>query len=90
MCRHRFIGQGIVGLVAMFLAVGNSPACAVCFGAANSPESHALNAAIFMMLGVLVVVFSGVIGFVMHLGRRQRALFAASQSSTDTLGGVEP
>jgi len=48
-----------------------SQACAVCFsGAASEELVTALNAAILLMLGVLVVVLGGVIAFFVHLGRK--------------------
>jgi hypothetical protein len=47
-------------------------ACAVCMGGADSPVAPAINAAIFLMLGVIGAVLSGVGGFVFYLYRRSR------------------
>ena len=61
----------VVGLSGLWLA-SDAGACAVCFGAADSPETKALNGAIFLMLGVLGLVFFGAAGFFVHLVRAAR------------------
>jgi len=77
-------------LVCGLWAASEASACAVCFGAADSPETKALNGAIFLMLGVLGLVFFGVAGFFVHLVRTaRRAAAGASAGLPAKLSGRE-
>jgi hypothetical protein len=49
-------------------------ACAVCFGAPDTPMTKGLNAGILFLLGLVILVLSGVAGFAVHLARRQSLL----------------
>ena len=48
-------------------------ACAVCMGAADSNVAPAINAAIFLMLGFVGAILSGVVGFMFYLARRAKS-----------------
>ena len=48
--------------------------CGVCFGQVDTPMTRALNWGIIFMLGVLILVFSGVFAFVWNVRSRQRRL----------------
>jgi hypothetical protein len=52
---------------------GQATACAVCFGAPDSPMTQGLNAGILFLLGVVILVLSGIAGFAVHLARKQTA-----------------
>lgn len=47
-------------------------ACAVCMGDPNSPIAPAVNAAIFLMLGFIGTVLTGVAGFAFYLNKRSK------------------
>ena len=49
-------------------------ACAVCFGAPNSPQTHGMNNAIFFLLGVVGFVQIGFVSLFYTLWRRAREL----------------
>jgi hypothetical protein len=50
-----------------------SRACAVCMGAPDSKVAPAMNAAIFLMLGVIGTVLGSVGGFVLYLRKRAKS-----------------
>jgi hypothetical protein len=45
-------------------------ACAACYGASDAPMAKGLNAGIFSLLAVVVVVLGAVAGFFVYLGKR--------------------
>lgn len=47
-------------------------ACAVCMGASDSNVAPAINAAIFLMLGFVGTILTGVVGFIFYLARRAK------------------
>ncbi|MGH9465668.1 MAG: hypothetical protein ACRD0X_08465 [Thermoanaerobaculia bacterium] len=47
-------------------------ACAVCYGAADSPETAGLNAAILFLLGIVAVVQAGLVAMFLAIRRRSR------------------
>lgn len=49
-------------------------ACAVCYGDPNSPQTVALNLAIFTMLGVTGCVLSSIVGVGFMLWRRAQGM----------------
>ena len=63
---------------ALLFFVLNAPpsasACAVCFGASDSPWGKALNWGILALLGVVALVLGGIVAFFMHMARRARML----------------
>ncbi len=48
-------------------------ACAVCYGAADSPQTAGLNAAILFLLGVVALVQAGLVAMFVAIARRGRA-----------------
>lgn len=64
----------MLGLLAIAVAAlpRTSSACAVCMGASDSAVAPAMNAAIFLMLGFLGMMFAGVGGFVLYLYKRAK------------------
>jgi hypothetical protein len=60
-----------LGLVAVMLApVRPALACAVCFGAPESPLTRGLGWGILCLLGVVLLVLAGVGAFFLHVARR--------------------
>ena len=65
------IGASTLGLAILVLIPGQADACAVCYGAADSPLTEGVNNGILVLLAVVAVVQ---IGFVaLFLSIRQRA-----------------
>ncbi len=65
LCRHL--------LVALAITIICSPAaqaCAVCFGLRDDHLNNAVNMAIFVMFGALILVLGSLIAFVVCLARR--------------------
>ncbi len=60
-------------VAAIALAPQSLFACTVCMGASDSPTAPAMNAAIFMMLGLIGSVLAGVGGFAFYLNRKSKA-----------------
>ena len=58
--------------IAVALAPTRLLACAVCMGASDSSIAPAMNAAIFLLLGFLGTMLTGVGGFALYLSRRSR------------------
>jgi len=66
-----------VVLVFAALATATMPdalACAVCFGASDSPLSKGMNFGILALLGVVAPVLFGVAAFAWNMNKRSRAL----------------
>ena len=60
-------------LVCMVIVLGAprvALACPVCFGQNDSPMANAMNAGIFIMLGVVAVILTGFGSFIYYLNRR--------------------
>lgn len=72
---HPLVTRGLPGaVVALFLKFpASASACAVCMGSADSQTGTAVNAAIFLMLGVLAFMLSLLIAFGIYLYRRSNA-----------------
>lgn len=45
-------------------------ACAACYGKSDAPMARGMNAGIFVLLGVVAVVLSGVAGFFVYLAKK--------------------
>lgn len=72
-------------ILLFLLSQNRADACAACMGAANSSVAPAMNAAIFLMLGVVFTLLLAVLGFVAHLVHRQRKMAVSeNESSPDT------
>ena len=56
-------------------------ACAVCTGSLDDVQSKAANMGIWMMLLVLLAVFSGLISFMVSLARRSREAMAEVETN---------
>ena len=65
----------LVVISALLLLADNSAAwaCAVCFGAADSPMTQGMNMAILLMLGILACVATGFVMFFIRLFKLSRA-----------------
>ena len=71
----RFVQPLIVIVVAVVALVPESLlACPVCFGASDEPAAHAMNYAIFTLLGVTGSVLGSFLAFIGYLWRRARML----------------
>ena len=57
----------VIFLMGLVLLPRVAVACATCFGAADAPQTKALNMAIFFLLGVFGVVAIGVLSFIFFL-----------------------
>ncbi len=72
-------------LGAVFAPVAS--ACPACFGKTDSPLADGMNAGIFSLLFVVVLVLGGVAAFFIHLARRANQSLATdgSQTTSETL-----
>ena len=63
----------LIGIAFFFaLAIRNADACAVCYGAVDSPFTRGLNMAILTLLMILVGVMGCVGAFLLHLRKRSK------------------
>ncbi len=66
---------------ALFLQLPRAAsACAVCYGAADSPMTKGMNAGIFALLGVTAIVLGGLAAFMVYLAVK------AKRSAADGAG----
>ncbi len=77
-------------LLAVMLGVTFVPdasACAACFGRTDSPLAAGMNAGIFSLLFVVILVLGGVASFFIYLVRRanQTVASASQQPPSETL-----
>jgi hypothetical protein len=73
---------GGIMLVTFLLLARGAVACGTCFGAADAPQTAALNMAIFVLLGFIGTVGLGVASFMVFLWKRGR-LVAMGQLEAD-------
>ena len=60
-------------LWAVFFILPNSgSACAVCFGAPDSPIAKAVSWSVIALLGIVMIVLTGVAAFFIYLAKRAR------------------
>ena len=60
-------------LWAIFFILPNSAsACAVCFGAPDSPIAKAVSWSVIALLGIVLIVLTGVMAFFVYLAKRAR------------------
>lgn len=64
-------------------AKSSALACAVCYGASDSPLAQGMNWAIATLLGVIGSVLFAVVAFFVHVGRQSARLSAGENSQTD-------
>jgi hypothetical protein len=57
-------------------------ACAVCYGASDSPLAQGMNWGILTLLGVIVAVLAGVFAFFVHVGRTAARLQSGAPAPT--------
>ncbi len=60
-------------------------ACAACFGKSDSPLAAGMNAGIFALLLVVVMVLSGVGAFFIYLARRANQLLPAGDTQPPSI-----
>jgi len=63
-----------VFLVLVLTTPHTASACAVCFGASDSPWGKALNWGILALLGVVMLVLGGIVAFFVHMAKRARMM----------------
>lgn len=59
-------------------------ACAACYGASDSPMAKGMNAGIFSLLGVVVVVLGSVAGFFIYLAKKSASAAQPVIPTTET------
>ncbi len=62
-------------------------ACAVCFGAADSPQFKAMQIGILVLLGVTGGLLAGFATFFLYLRRRSRAFDEQSPAAAESAPG---
>ena len=68
------------------LAFASQPsafACAVCYGASDSPMAQGMNWGIATLLGVIGSVLFGIVAFFVHTGRKAARLNTGESSQTE-------
>ena len=55
-------------------SIDNLLACATCFGNPGDDQVEAISLAILFMVGVLIIVLGGIVGFMIVLKRRSRQM----------------
>jgi len=83
---NRFVTILIAAVFSAIFAPSAS-ACAACFGKSDSRLASGMNAGIFTLLLVVVMVLGGVAAFFIYLARRANQMAAAnvSQPPSETL-----
>lgn len=81
----------LVGAVFVLIAAATEGAlaCAVCFRAEESATTNGIQAAVFVLLGVTVVVLGCVARFIVGFARRERSLHAG-KAETSAAPEVQP
>jgi hypothetical protein len=64
----------IFSVFVLLLLPQTSSACAVCMGGANSPIAPAMNASIFLLMGFIGLMLSGVCGFALYIYKRSKKI----------------
>lgn len=67
----------------------STQACAVCMGANDSLIAPAINAAIFLMLGIVGFMMLSVLGFMFYLARRANSPTPPHQELSQALASTE-
>ncbi len=70
---HRTIVPILTGLFLLVILPGAASACSVCMGAANTRTAGAINDAIFVMLGFVALMLTGIGAFILNLRKRAQA-----------------
>ncbi len=82
--------RGALVAAVLTLAPRTALACSVCFGQSDSPLALGINYGIFLMLGIIVVLWAAFGSFFIYLRRRARMLEAADRLADPgpTMAGV--
>jgi hypothetical protein len=67
---HRAIGSTLAGLFLLVVMPAAASACSACMGNPNSRTAGAMNDAIFLMLGFVALMLSGITAFIFTLRKR--------------------
>ncbi len=59
-------------------------ACATCYGAADAPQTHAMNAAIFTLMGVIATMLSLFAAFFVYLMIRVKTMAMNNSAAPET------
>jgi len=78
--------MGLLGGVGMFLQSNSVHACAMCMGGADNKTGPALNGAIFLLLGFLGAMFTGIGAVAYHFVKRARAVHSNTEFSDPAPG----
>lgn len=73
--RHSVISRLLAGVSAAvwFCLPATAQACTACMGDVNSKTAGAINAAIFLMIGMIGAMLASLVGFAFYLSRRAAA-----------------
>ena len=88
--RSSFLGRlrRWLSTAACALVVAGQPAavwaCSACYGASDSPMAKGMNAGIFSLLGVVVVVLGSLGGFFIYLARKSATAAPPALQTTQT------
>ena len=66
------VGAAIAVLTGLLVMPGQADACAVCYGAADSPLTQGVNNGILFLLGVIAVVQVGFVALFVSIRQRAR------------------
>jgi hypothetical protein len=78
--RKIILVSGLIALVAGTQAF----ACAVCYGASDSPLAQGMNWGILVLLGFIGTVLTGVVAFFVHVGRNSAKMSAPGSKPIQT------
>jgi heme/copper-type cytochrome/quinol oxidase subunit 2 len=78
------VSAASLAVISLFVSLWTYPAigsaCAVCYGAADDPQTKGMNIAIFVMIGVTYVVVLGILAmFIAHIVRARHRTPNAEQ-----------
>lgn len=85
---HRSLTPALCTLASLFALPGVASACSVCMGA-NSRTGPAINGAIFLMLGFLVLVLGSIGAFIYNLAKRARSPLPPHAELSQMMTGQE-
>ena len=84
----RVLTTTLYSLASLVLWPGAASACSVCMGA-NSKTGPAINGAIFLMLGFLVLVLGSIGAFIYNLAKRARSPLPPHAEISQMMTGPE-
>ena len=87
--RPRFvIGASVLVLAGLLVMPGQADACAVCYGAADSPLTEGVNNGILFLLAVVAFVQVGFVALFVSIRRRARRELKRKESFQLIRGGA--